>query len=88
MVTRCAKTPTLPYLAYSDIGSAVWRAWHQSLPAFSIPDWFDYSKCASEFTGDDDADAFSSKEVEATRKLLRPLCVTVMDKCNQCLLLQ
>ena len=87
VLVKCAKTPTLPYLAYSDLGSAVWRAWHESLPAFSVPEWFDYSGCVSEFTGDGD-DALSSKEVEATKRLLKPLCVTVMDKCSQCLLLQ
>ena len=72
---------------YSDIGSALWRAWQASLPEFSLPPWFEYGACCEEYTEDGD-EAVDRDEVLAARKLLSPLCVTVMDKCNQCLLIQ
>ena len=72
---------------YSDIGYALWCAWRTSLPEFSLPQWFEHGSCRDEFVEDGDK-AFDRYEVLETKKLLSLLCVTVMDKCNQCLLLQ
>ena len=72
---------------YSDIGRALWIAWKASLPEFSLPPWFEYGSCCDEYTEDGDM-AVDRGEVLAARRLLSPLCVTVMDKCNQCLLIQ
>ena len=87
-IRACTKSAEVPSTDKLDVGRAIYVAWMQNLPEWSL-DWVNLS-CVDDAraVGWDCAEAFSKDEVSRTVRYLQPLAVTIMDKCNQCLLIR
>ena len=87
-IRACTKSCVVPNNDKRDVGYAIYVAWMQNLPEWSL-DYVNLS-CVDEAraVGWDCAGHLSKGVVDRTARYLEPLAVTIMDKCNQCLLIR